>query len=363
MLAGDKPGDNAQCLSLAAALGWPTEVKDLRYRRLERRGRFPFRSAVRFELDVAASSPLAPPWPELVIGCGRRSVPVALGIRERAGGGTRLVQLGRPRANLADFDLVVTTPQYRLPERANVLQLGAPMHRRDEAALARAAAEWEPRLAHLPRPRIALLVGGQAKPFVFPAERARALALEASRLAAAEGGALLVTTSRRTPEDAVEALTAALTGPHHVHRWSGGGDANPYLAFLALADAFVVTGDSASMLAEACATGRPVYLFDLPQHLPASWRRERFLRNLLLAPSGWAAGRGGIVERIARLSAEIPARGWIRYPRDLSRLHASLIAEGRVRRLGDRFERPPPPPIDETERAAQRVRALMAEAR
>lgn len=365
MLAGDKPGDNAQCRSLAAALGWPTVVKDLRYRCSAPRWRLPFQAAVRFELDVAASSALEPPWPDVVIGCGRRSVPVALGIRERAGPGTRLVQVGRPRANLAGFDLVVTTPQYRLPERSNVLHLSAPMHHRDQAALARAAAEWEPQLAHLSRPRIALFVGGQAKPFVFPAERARELAHEASRFAAAQSGSLLVTTSRRTPEAAVDALCAALTGPSYVHRWSGAGSANPYLAFLALADAFVVTGDSASMLAEACATGRPVYLFDLPQHRPASWRRERFLRNLVLAPSEWAraTGRGGLVERVARVFAEIPARGWVRYPRDLSRLHAALVAEGRLRPLGQRFERPPPPPVDETERAAARVRELVATAR
>jgi uncharacterized protein len=42
--------------------------------------------------------------------------------------------------------------------------------------------------------------------------------------------------------------------------WDGTG-ANPYPAFLAHADMLVVTADSVNMCGEACATGRPVYVF------------------------------------------------------------------------------------------------------
>jgi hypothetical protein len=43
--------------------------------------------------------------------------------------------------------------------------------------------------------------------------------------------------------------------------WEGQGE-NPYPGFLAHADAFVVPGDSVNMTGEACATGRPVYVFE-----------------------------------------------------------------------------------------------------
>jgi mitochondrial fission protein ELM1 len=359
VLAGDKPGDNAQCLSLAAAIGWPTEVKRLHYRD-RGRGALARLRGPRFALDVEASSPLTPPWPDLVIGCGRRSVPVSWEIRRRAGAQTRLVQLGRPRADLARFDLVVTTPQYRLPERPNVLHLALPLHSRDEAALARAAAEWAPKLAALPRPRFALLVGGSAKPFVLDVAAARRLADEASALARAEGGSLLVSTSRRTPGAAVHALCEGLSAPAHVHRWTAAGGANPYLAYLALADAFIVTGDSASMLAEACGTGRRVWFVELPEHRPPGSRGKDLVRRALLAPAESARGAAsrGFV---ARWLADIPARGWVRYPRDLRRLHGALVAQGRALPLGRPFPSPPPPPVDETERAAARVRALFAD--
>jgi len=357
VLAGDKPGDNAQCRSLAEALGWGTEVKQLHYRE---RGRFGgLFGEDRFPLDVAASSALAPPWPDLVIGCGRRSVGVAWEIRRRAGAGTRLVQIGRPRADLARFDLVITTPQYRLPARPNVLHLSMPLHRVDREARARAAAEWAPRLASLPFPRIALLVGGTAKPWVLDAAAARRLGGAASALARAEGGSLLVSTSRRTPAATADALAGALDVPVYVHRWTREGGANPYLAYLALADAFVVTGDSASMLAEACSTGRRVWIAELPEARPLGSYAKDLLRRLVLAPAEHPRTADW---RLARWLAELPGRGWVRYPRDLRRLHAALVEGGRALPLGQSFRTPPPPPVDETGRAAARVRALFADA-
>jgi mitochondrial fission protein ELM1 len=340
VLAGEKPGDNAQSLSLAAAVGWPYEVKHLRYR-TTRSSYVALAGGERFPLDRAASSPLEPPWPDLVIGCGRRSVGVACEIRRHAGSGTKLVQLGRPRAHLDLFDLVVTTPQYRLPDLPNVLHLALPMHRIDETARLAAAAEWEPKLATLPRPWFAVLVGGSAKPFVFDVASARRLAETVSGLARAEGGALLVSTSRRTPPEAARALVEALTVPAHVHQWSPAGGPNPYLAYLALADAFVVTGDSASMLTETCTTGKRTWFVALPEHRPPKARLQIAVRR----------GALSVAPTLLRY-------GWVRYPRDLKRLHAALVAANRALPLGTPFTAPPPPPLDETHGAAARVRAL-----
>lgn len=362
VLAGEKPGDNAQSLSLAEALGWPIEVKHLRYLPTPRRSladKLTKPDTIdRFPLDRAGSSPLAPPWPDLVIGCGRRSVGVAWDIRREAGPSTRLVQLGRPRADLDGFDLVVTSPQYRLPERPNVLQLALPLHRTDDEARTRAACEWKERFATLPRPWFAVLVGGSAKPFVLDAASARRMAEQVNALARAEGGSLLVSTSRRTPADAARTFADALTVPSYVHHWTPGGGPNPYLAYLGLADAFVVTGDSASMLTEACGTGKRAWFVELPERLSLKSRGKNLFRRIVLAPAQHPA-----IARIplARALTAIPVRGWVRFPRDLKKLHAALVAANRALPLGRAFTAPPPPPLDETERAVARVRALFGE--
>jgi len=340
VLAGDKPGDNAQLLSLATALEYPFEVKQLHFRAPRARlagllGR------ERFPLDRGATSPLAPPWPDLILGCGQRSVGVALRIRRKAARAVRVVWLGRPRVDLDRFDLILTTPQYRVPAHRNVVHLGLPLHQADHAAWNRAAADWRDRFATLPRPWIAVLVGGSAVPFVVDVPSARRIAVQASALARAEGGSLLISTSRRTPAEAGRALEGALTVPAYVHHWSPGGGPNPYLAYLALADAFIVTGDSASMLTEACNTGKRVWIADLPERKTLRSHAKNILRRSVLA-----AAPG------------LTRRGWIRNPRDLHRLHAELITANRALPLGRPFTAPPAPPSDEMAIAVARVRAL-----
>ena len=134
---------------------------------------------------------------------------------------------------------------------------------------------WQPRLAHLPRPFVTVLVGGSSGPYVFDAAAAERLGREASALARGLGGSVLVTTSARTPIAAVDALFAAIDAPACLHRWAPGDSQNPYFGFIALADRIVVTADSISMIAEACATGRPVQMFDFGARRAADARGGR----------------------------------------------------------------------------------------
>jgi hypothetical protein len=81
-------------------------------------------------------------------------------------------------------------------------------------------------------------------------------------MAAETGAGILLTPSRRTGRDVEAALRQALAGtPCYI--WDGKGD-NPYLALLALSDFLVTTADSVNMVSEACFTGKPVYVVDLP---------------------------------------------------------------------------------------------------
>ena len=126
--------------------------------------------------------------------------------------------------------------------------------------LRQAEAAWRERLSHLPHPRVALLVGGPVRGTDMVPALAHRLGTAVSRLTAERGGAVLATTSRRTGAEATDALAAGLARTLHVlYRWGEPGE-NPYLGFLASADAVVVTADSVSMISEACATAAPVFV-------------------------------------------------------------------------------------------------------
>jgi mitochondrial fission protein ELM1 len=350
LILGDKAGDNAQIRIVADALGWPFVVKDLVFRAPYVMGKPHFRASL-YHVDRARSAPLEPPWPDLILTVGRRPSMAALWVKAQAQGRARLVVIGRPKRWLERFDLVIAPPQFQLPSRPNVLRLDLPLMRIDEAAVAAAAEAWRARLADLPRPLVALLVGGPTKPYVFDAAVARRLIDQCRQIAGAEGGSLYVTSSRRTPPAVVEALAAALPAGARLYRWDAGGD-NPYQALLGLADRFVVTGDSVSMMVEVARLGRPLAIFALPAG--GRWLRLRSaLGERLAALGGAPAGpHAALADMLYRLRIA-------KYARDLSEIHRRLYARGLAVPLGEPFQPPRAPPSDDLAEAVGRVRALM----
>lgn len=259
VLADDRAGNVSQCLGVAEALAVPFTVKTVRYTALAALPNL-LRGASRLGIDRATRRTLIPPWPSLVIAAGRRTAPLARWLKRRCG--ARLIQIMDPGwPGRGEFDLIaVPNHDGPLPAAPNLLRITGAPHRVTPERLASERGRWWDRLESLPRPRIALIVGGATKTHPFTTEAAGRLARQAAAMAERSGGSLMVTTSRRTGADAEAALLAALPEPHWVYRWDEGGD-NPYFAFLAAADAIIVTGDSVSMCCEACATAVPVYIF------------------------------------------------------------------------------------------------------
>jgi len=319
-------GDNEQTLALAESLRWPFSTIELG----EPASNARLLDGLRRTWRTRGPSPsirLQPSWPDLVICCGCDAEQFARSIRKAAGPtNTQLVYIGRPRSRFAEFSLVLSTPQYALPARPNIIQLDLPLHRVRPERIAAAMAAWRPRFAHLPRPHIALLVGGSTGPFALDAQAAARLGIRASARARATGGSLLVSTSFRTQRWVTAALLDHLDAPAHVHRWSRNATENPYLAYLGLADEIIVTGDSMSMLSESAATGKPLHIFDLGEgayamRMGAPLGRQLWLRPQLLA-------RMLHFKTVESLMP--PDRR-----RDIRRILGNLIASGRAAWLGD----------------------------
>jgi mitochondrial fission protein ELM1 len=347
-------------LALADSLGWPYEVKDLTYNRLHNLPNWLLGTSVA-SVDQGRSSALAAPWPDLIIDGGKRSVPIARWVQGQSGGQARWVHVGRSWAPMALIDLLIVAPQYRLPPRPNLLQLAAPLHRVTPKRLEEEAAAWTDRLGDLPRPWHALLVGGHSPPYHLDVEAARRLAGEANAAVRRSGGSLLVTTSARTPPDAAEALLGGMAVPAYTYRWRADAADNPYLAFLALADSFIVTGDSASMLAEACAAGKPVAMFEVPRRPTVVGRFLAAVERLLTGHGARKNYRGMPKQQdwLARAFDRLVERGVFMPLRDLRECHRALMARGLLHRLGDTPPQGQRDAGDDMERAVDRVRALM----
>jgi mitochondrial fission protein ELM1 len=294
LLLDDRPGHRTQVRGLADVLGWTAEEKRLRFRLVNH---LPNKllGARLVSLNRARSDPLEPPWPDLVVAMGRRTVPVARWIGQQSGGMARLVQLGRKGANLAGvFDLAVALRHFQLPPHPARLDLVVPPTQVTAARLAAAAEQWPDLLRDAASPK---------------------------------GGSLSVVTSRRTSAKAIRAMQAGAPDARF-HLWRADEKENPYLGYLARAEVLVATGESESMLAEAAATGLPLYIYPLGERRPTLKARCK----------AFVFERAASTGLLARLCKGLLAEGWLEPPRDLSRLHREMMEAGLAKPFGARLD-------------------------
>ena len=324
ILTGHKTGDNAQVLRAAAAMGLPFAVKRL----LPRPGEETAKPRVEPSLhmvDAARSDPLSPPWPDLVITIGRSLSLAALWIRQQSGGKTRLALFNAPKGHREAFDLIVVPAYYTIADGPKVCRIGLPLIAADPERLAAAKEAFAPTFAALQRPLHVLLLGGDMGQRKL--DPAFALStLTTMQQGFAKDGTIYVSTSRRTPTAAAEAIAAALRPQDRLYRWSPDAAANPYLGLLAHGDSFTVTADSLSMLTEVVRLGKPLAIAEPPEQL--SW-----------------------LARLGRLVGATAAR-------DLGEAAGFLIRGGHATKLGMGDPVAGPLPADDTERVAARLRAL-----
>jgi uncharacterized protein len=258
VLHDGKIGMANQVTGLAEALGWPITQKHLAIRPPWRYLPPGLWLAPALAIDPAGAR-LQPPWPDIVIGCGRNSVAPARMIKRASGGRAFWVQVQDPRFARSEIDLIVA-PRHDPAPGENVFRTLGAVHRVTPEKLAADAARWAPTFAALPRPLVAVLIGGDNSVYRLTEERFGALCDRLVALAKS-GVGLAITPSRRTGDTQRAMLQKRLAGlPAFI--WNGSGD-NPYFAMLGAADAIIATADSVSMISEAASTGKPVHIIEL----------------------------------------------------------------------------------------------------
>lgn len=308
ILSRGRKGDLDQMLALAKATGWPHEVKKLRFTGPE----------VPILSKLLLTGKLSPPWPDLVLCAEASPSVIAREIKRLSGARTRIVCLGRPAGQPSNFDLVITTAQYRIPAAHNVVELAMPLAEATDAP------------GSTPGGSIVLAVGGPAFPDRLDAAAAEHLVRDALDLAAQRNAVLDVVTSPRTPPEAVAVLEARITPPHRLSVFGRGK--NRYREALAGASEIIVTSDSVSMVADALSSGRPVSIYPLPQALNAKWKL-----------GGWLYRNAIEVQRpLMRPVRWLFDTGVIEVAPDRRKLFARLVAERRLAWFGQAAPAPQP---------------------
>lgn len=273
VITDEPPGMKSQAIGLAEAIGLPTIDKTCGRRWpwgwLGLSWGNPLKQLTR------ESDPLVPPWPDLVISCGRRSAPLALAIKKQSQGKTFCVHIQNPLLDLKAFDLIVS-PAHDNLKGPNVISTKGAIHKITPQKIQDGVQRDQRLFQGLPRPYHTILIGGSTNRYKLSREALDDLLHKILLIRDQSGGSVLVTPSFRTPFRDV--LTKELTGAPNVFL-ADIENRNPYFAMLGMADFIFVTDDSVSMVCEACATRKPVYILPLLGH--SKTKPKRFIQGLI----------------------------------------------------------------------------------
>ncbi|MFT6556790.1 mitochondrial fission ELM1 family protein [Sneathiella sp.] len=249
-----------------------------------------------------------PPWPDLVISCGRQAIPICIAVRKASQNQTFTVHIQTPNIHPSSFDLVVVPEHDKLRGQNVVVSMGS-LTRITAEKLHAEKQKFDADLRDVHSPVVTVLVGGPNRCYDVTPETMDKLCQQLTALHKNSNCEFLVTTSRRTGPENTEKLKQALqTLPHKM--WSGDGE-NPYFAYLEKADAVIATSDSVNMICEAATAGKPVLIFPLPggnrkfNFFHRSMQQQGFCRPLSDDLTIWTPPALSETVRIAKIVQDI----------------------------------------------------------
>ncbi|MGB1077804.1 MAG: mitochondrial fission ELM1 family protein [Bdellovibrionales bacterium] len=270
-------GTENQCIGIAEMLGLEPVIKTISLKQ-------PWKSLspyLGFEMkSTFIGDPIEEPYPDILITGGRKAIATSRYIKKRSPH-TFTLHVMDPRIHPCNFNLV-TAPEHDRVRGKNVIITKATPNRITVKTLQDGKKQFA-ELGKLPSPRIAVLIGGNSSAYTFDMETAKNLVHELKILQGTHLASLMITMSRRTPEEIQDFIRQSLKGNDNAYIWDGKGE-NPYFGFLAHADHIIATSDSTSMLSEACTTGKPTYMFPLKE--TGKLGRIKTLQNNLIKHSG-----------------------------------------------------------------------------
>lgn len=283
--------------------------------------------------------------PAVIIAAGHEGAALANQIKHRTGAPIRAVQIGAPGRRLSDYDLVVSTPDERLPIRPNVVHLPTQL-----APVANDAKKAGGILVVVGPPQSGFRLGEvEIDRVIQAAKRANKTADGPSHLWIEEG----------MDRGLVERLRDAL-GTEFDDASDGETELDDLIA---TADRLVVTADRADLIALACRARTFLDLVALKRWHDTIPGANWLIGAGTILTGGGTSYRGTPHQQhfLARAIDNLVVAGRIGLPRDLNRLHRAVIGRGWAQWSDQTETMASPQPRNDIEHLAERVRELANE--
>jgi mitochondrial fission protein ELM1 len=260
VLNDDRIGSNKQATMIASTLSNNYIIKNIKYNSFIKLPNF-IRGASLIGVNKESSDNISDDLPDIIISAGRRLSCVALNIKNR-NKNIKIITILNPNYNFNKFDLIILPIHDNITGK-NIINCIGSFVSFDNEKIKLELKKWDGVLNKYKKPLITILIGGDTKNKKFSPKKINTII--DIKLKNEEIPTLLITTSRRTSNSCITSINEKLSQTqlkYFLYDWNKNqGQNNPYLAMLWNADYLLITGDSISMICEACGTGKPVYIY------------------------------------------------------------------------------------------------------
>jgi len=195
----------------------------------------------------------------IVISCGRKSVIPSIYLKNKYKSKIINIHIQDPKVSLKNFDFIVVPEHDRLTG-ANVLTTKGAIHylTKDELVLSQnyLKSKIDPK-----KKIVSFIIGGPNKYYSYDDNVVDNVFLNIKKNFIQNNYQAIIIPSMRTPEKIIEKAKNYFDNNQII---IPNVDKKAYLSSLQLADHIVVTCDSTSMISEACLTGKPIYVAQMP---------------------------------------------------------------------------------------------------
>ena len=239
---------------------------------------------------------------DLVISCGRKSVIPSIFIKKK-NKKIFTIHIQNPKVRFNNFDLIVA-PEHDELKGENVITSKGAIHYITRLEIEKARSYLLDKIQN--EKIVSLILGGPNKYYNFSNEELTNIFGEIKSSFISQGYKAIIIPSMRTPKRIIDlAINEFLTDGFVVNSV----DKQAYLSSLAIANSIVVTCDSTSMISEAAASGKPIFVAHM-QPKRNNYRFKKFyklfrelgvIKNLGEKVENWTYDSFNEAERIATI--------------------------------------------------------------
>ena len=214
------------------------------------------------------------PFPKLIISCGKHTAYYSKLIKKKLNKEIFSIFIQKPPININSFDVVVS-PKHDKCKGLNVIETEGALTKINSKYIKNINKKKPPRI--LKEKFISVLIGGDSRHHKITRSILDKIIKNLKSIQEKKKIRVFILISRRTGKKDYLYLKKNLISKNFIFVLPNSKKVS-YLNAISFAKAIIVTSDSVSMVTEACSTGKPTYIIDIPTK---SERFSLFIKNLI----------------------------------------------------------------------------------